>query len=310
MLINNVMVYSLTNELRTRLERCKVADIDTFMAAIQEHLPTLPPDTDKRELENAVVRVAELGLNPAPACKLVYLLSQKRKDGNNFVSSVRVQVSYRGDIALMKRWGCKNIHADVVYSKDQFAPEFDGQHYRPNHRPHIGAERGEPVAAYACVVNADGFTMGAHMMWGEIMAIKARPKISNPVWDTDPGEMAKKTVIHRVVKLFPQFDFSDLDGFDDAPPATLTPPAQAAPGLDLPDAETLKTSILELLVDMDDSLGLAFEAWNEHQTSAPALAMFLYLLENAPERVAKFATATTGWTEAQFTKAYRKEVAQ
>jgi hypothetical protein len=103
--------------------------------------------------------------------------------------------------------GC-TVEARLVYDGDDFEATF-GDQPTLRHVPQWGSGRGQPVACYAIVTEANGTKHREVMEVEEINAIRDRSqgynveKPSGP-WHTDYGEMAKKTVLNRLSKLLPQ----------------------------------------------------------------------------------------------------------
>ncbi len=112
-------------------------------------------------------------------------------------------IDYKGLVALARRSGeISDIHADVVYSNDEFQYSF-GSDGKLVHKPAI-KDRGDVVAAYSFVRLKDGSSSYEVMNQEEIDAIKKRSKAgtSGP-WVSDWAEMAKKTVFRRHSKWLP-----------------------------------------------------------------------------------------------------------
>jgi len=106
---------------------------------------------------------------------------------------------YRGLIHLAKKSGeTKDIRAEVVYEKDEFAYEL-GLEKRLIHRPAIGL-RGEMAAVYAVVTFANGEKDFEVMSKSQVDHIKGKSASPKGPWSTDYDEMAKKTVIKRICK--------------------------------------------------------------------------------------------------------------
>lgn len=114
-------------------------------------------------------------------------------------------VGYKGLIDLAMRSGdLQSIEAHAVYAADYFDFAF-GLTQRLEHRPSLGTDRGELIAAYALVRYKEGGVQFDVMSRAEIDAIRLRmrppsEKAPQSPWDTDYGEMARKTVIRRLSK--------------------------------------------------------------------------------------------------------------
>lgn len=130
---------------------------------------------------------------------------------NSRINSYECQLweSYVGKIKRMINSG--NVEgvprARVVHEKDEFEVQL-GTDEIIRHIPYWRGDPGQPILAYAVLTLKGGSKLYEMMRWDEVMAIKARAKkrmkdASSP-WDTDPEEMAKKTVLHRIAKTVPK----------------------------------------------------------------------------------------------------------
>ena len=151
----------------------------------------------------SIVEAAQLGLEPNGVLGEAYLVpfynnKTKRKE-------CQLIPGYRGYIGLARRSGeVQSISAEVVYSKDHFDFEY-GLDEKLVHRPHLGEDRGKPVAVYAvCRFKDEGGHHFVVMGLDEVEKIRAGSKAgdSGP-WNTHWAEMAKKTAIRRLMKYLP-----------------------------------------------------------------------------------------------------------
>jgi len=128
---------------------------------------------------------------------------------------------WRGDIVLAIRAGrivsCRPV---IVNDTDDFDYE-QGLEPRITHRPNW-RQPGKPIAVYAVAKLPDGSYDVEVMSWDEVQAVRKRSRsgTSGP-WATDPGEMAKKTVVKRLLKRHKD----DASEDEDAPAATEKPAA-------------------------------------------------------------------------------------
>ncbi len=119
---------------------------------------------------------------------------------------VNRRITDRGLMDLAYRSGeISVIQAHTVYANDEFSYEF-GLDPKLNHVPAI-KDRGEPIAFYAVFKTKDG-GYGFEVM--SIEDVKAHAKrfsksYNSPYspWSTNFEEMAKKTVLKRVLKYAP-----------------------------------------------------------------------------------------------------------
>lgn len=159
---------------------------------------------NRQSVINAVTNIAAIGISLNPAKKQAYLVP---RDGK-----ICLDISYIGllDLAIGSgsiRWG----QAELVYEGDAFT--LNGFDRPPTHgRNPFDKNRGDVVGVYVVVKTVDGDYLTTTMTTDEVNAIRDRSsawkawisKSKSCPWVTDPGEMAKKTVIKRAYKLWPK----------------------------------------------------------------------------------------------------------
>lgn len=102
-----------------------------------------------------------------------------------------------------------SIGAHVVYDKDLFEYEL-GDDERIVHKPHLGTERGQPIAVYAIAKTMDGAIYREVMSVADVEKVRAASRAANNgPWVNWWDEMARKTVIRRIAKRLPSS--ADLD---------------------------------------------------------------------------------------------------
>lgn len=160
---------------------------------------------DRQSVVNAVTNIAAIGISLNPAKKQAYLVPRKGK--------VCLDISYMGLIDLAIQSGSIMwAQAELVHASDAFT--LNGFDRPPTHSFNpFSKERGEVVGAYVVVKTHSGDYLTACMSVDDINAIKNRSESvkagkSSP-WDTDYGEMAKKTVVKRAYKYWPKSDRLD-----------------------------------------------------------------------------------------------------
>lgn len=165
----------------------------------------------------AVMQAAQLGLEINSALGSAYLVPFFDKR----ISGYRCQLipGYRGLVDLARRSGAAMmVEARVVYKGEQFAVEY-GTDPKIVHAPRFDAQRTDDniVAVYAVATMSHGQAIpGSHMTvqeisrqfevmtFQEIVAIRSRSKSGGAgPWVTDFAEMAKKTVVKRLMKMLP-----------------------------------------------------------------------------------------------------------
>jgi recombination protein RecT len=149
-------------------------------------------------LLGAIMQAAQMGLEPdgRQGHLIPYFNSKTGKTECQF------QADYKGLVGLVRRNSdVEDIYADLVRDKDKFEIK-KGLHRDLVHEIDIRAERGDVIGAYAVIKYRGGVTGFEFMSKQEIDEIRKRSKSANAgPWVTDFGEMAKKTVIKRLLKL-------------------------------------------------------------------------------------------------------------
>lgn len=162
--------------------------------------------TTESKLES-VLNLAQTGLTLNPVLKLAYLVP--RKAGN--VIKCHVEPSYQGLVKLVTDTGsAKNIYAHVVHDGDDFEVSL-GTETSIKHIPQYKST--DVLKVYAVAVLSDGSKQIEVMTtqqvddirdmsesWKSFQAGRSR----SCIWDDHYEEMAKKTVIKRLVKYLPK----------------------------------------------------------------------------------------------------------
>jgi recombination protein RecT len=184
---------------------------------------------DPASFLGALMTCAQLGLEPGP---LGHAYLVPFRNGRSGTVEVTFIPGYRGLIDLARRSGqVQSVQARVVYDSDAFDYAF-GLNPRLDHVP--SGRLGVVTHAYAVVrYKGDEGADFDVMTKAEVDAIRARSKSSEKgPWVTDYAEMAKKTVLRRLLKSAPMsVEYQqaiaqdeqvrtriDLDGLDIAPP--------------------------------------------------------------------------------------------
>lgn len=161
--------------------------------------------SDRQSVANAVTNIAAIGISLNPAKKQAYLVPRKGK--------ICLDISYMGLIDLAVQSGSILwAQADLVYAADAFT--LNGFDRPPTHSYNpFSKDRGEMIGAYVVVKTHSGDYLTDCMSKDEIDAIKNRSESvkagKQSPWDTDYGEMAKKTVVKRAYKYWPKNDRLD-----------------------------------------------------------------------------------------------------
>lgn len=164
----------------------------------------------------AMMTAAQLGVEPNTPLGQGYLIPRNGRNG----MECTFQLGYKGMIDLAYRSGdIANIGAYTVYKNDEFHVQF-GLNPDITHVPCM-TDRGDPVAFYAYYKTKDG-GYGFDVMSVEDVRKHAK-QFSESVkrgwsspWDTNFEEMAKKTVLKKVLKYAPlSTEVASKIGMDD-----------------------------------------------------------------------------------------------
>lgn len=150
----------------------------------------------QESLLGALMTSAQLGLEPGILGQ-AYLIPY----GNN----VQFQIGYKGMIELLRRSGqLSDIYACEIHENDDFQITL-GLHRDIKHNINFNEDRGEVVGYYAVAVLKDGANSFEFMTKKQVE--EHRDKFSKTAntgpWKTDFDEMAKKTVIKKLLKYLP-----------------------------------------------------------------------------------------------------------
>ena len=155
-------------------------------------------------LQNAIINVAAVGITLNPATKHAYLVP---RDG-----MVCLDISYMGLLHIAQQsgsilWGqCK-----LVYKNDKYVNQ--GLAKEPLHEYQSFGDRGEVVGGYCTVKTCDGDFLTEEMSVEEINAIRDRSpswkRNQKGPWKTDWSEMARKTIVKRGSKYWPNVERLD-----------------------------------------------------------------------------------------------------
>ena len=163
--------------------------------------PKLASCTPKSFL-GAMMCAAQLGVEPNTPLGQAYLLPYANKG----VQECQFQLGYKGLIDLAYRSGeVEVVQAHIVYENDDFSYEY-GLEPKLVHKP-ASSNRGEAILVYAMFKTKQGGFGFEVMSMDDVKAhaakySKAYSSSFSP-WKTNFEEMAKKTVLKRVLKYAP-----------------------------------------------------------------------------------------------------------
>lgn len=135
-----------------------------------------------------------------------------RKERGVFVA--KYEPMYQGLLKLIRQSGAvSNVRARLIHKNDHFK-RILGDDERYEHEPvELGEPAGDIVGAYAIATLKDGEIVRDLMDREQLDGIRERSagwqafkakKISDTPWNSDYGEMARKTVLRRLVKYLPK----------------------------------------------------------------------------------------------------------
>lgn len=177
---------------------------DRFTRMVLSAISATPKlqDCSPKSFLGAMMNAAQLGLEPNTPLGQAYILPYKNKD----TLEAQFQIGYKGLIDLAYRSGeVELVQAHIVYANDDFECEY-GLDPKLSHKP-ADTDRGEPIKVYAVFKTKSG-GYGFEVMSMEDVRkhaakySKAYGSAYSP-WKTNFEEMAKKTVLKRVLKYAP-----------------------------------------------------------------------------------------------------------
>jgi recombination protein RecT len=194
----------------------------------------------------AMMTSAQLGLEVNTPLGQAYVLPYNNKGK----MEAQFQLGYKGLIDLAYRSGeVEVIQAHVVYANDEFTCEY-GLDPKLTHKP-ADSDRGEPVKVYAVFKTKSGGFGFEVMSMDDVRKHAAKYSQSygsnySP-WKTNFNEMAKKTVLKRVLKYAPlKSDFVRAAVQDEVIKNDISDDMYSVPGETIFDAD---------YVEIDESTG-------------------------------------------------------
>jgi recombination protein RecT len=189
--------------------------VERFMRVVMTAIQNNPElsECERRSLWNAAMKAAQDGLLPdgregAMVVRKDFKTGKKLANWQPMIAGIRKKARNSGEIST---WD-----AHVVHENDAFEFELGDDPFI-RHKPAL-ENRGKIIAAYSICVLKDGEKTREVMPIGEIHAIRDRADawkafkkglIKSTPWNSDEGEMCRKTVARRHSKVIPMS--SDLD---------------------------------------------------------------------------------------------------
>lgn len=189
----------------------------------------------------AMMTAAQLGLEPNTPLGQAYLIPYKNKG----VLECQFQIGYKGLIDLAYRSGeVEIIQAQVVYENDEFDYEL-GLDPKLKHKP-AKENRGKPIYYYAIFKTKSGGygfeVMSINDIKGHAKKYSQSYSSEYSPWQKNFDEMAKKTVLKRVLKYAPlKSDFVRAIAVDETVKKEISDDMYTVPAVELDETEYIIT---------------------------------------------------------------------
>jgi recombination protein RecT len=189
-----------------------------------------------------VSKAASLGLSMDPQLGEAYLVIARNSKANR--DEPQLRIGYKGLIKLARQSGeISLIYAHAVHQRDIEDKRFSvvlGDSLKIYHEPDVFSERGPVAGYYAVLKYRDGETDFEPMSVAEIHKIRDRTdayrafkagRIKSTPWADWESEMARKTVIRRLLKRSPMSAEmrAAIKMIDEEEEGVIATPAQALP---------------------------------------------------------------------------------
>ncbi len=215
----------------------------TALSSNQQLMQTTPPS-----FLGAMMNAAQLGLEPNTPLGQAYLIPYW--NGKKHCLECQFQIGYKGMIDLAYRSGAvSTIISQVVYENDKFDYSY-GLEPTLKHIPATG-DRGDPKYVYAMFRTKDGGYGYEVMSIEEVQAHAKRysKAYNNGPWQTNFEEMARKTLLKKVLKYAPlSSEFVRAIAQDETVKTEISPDMYEVPAVEIPyeaDEETGKVASIE-----------------------------------------------------------------
>lgn len=195
-------IKSMEGEIKKALP--SVLTPERFTRMVLTALSTNPKlgDCTPASFLGAMMSAAQLGVEPNTPLGQAYILPYS----NRGVMEAQFQLGYKGMIDLAYRSGeVEVVQSHIVYENDEFECEY-GLDPKLSHKP-AASNRGKPVKVYAIFKTKSGGYGFEVMSMDDVREHAAKySKAYNSSfspWKTNFEEMAKKTVLKKVLKYAP-----------------------------------------------------------------------------------------------------------
>ncbi|MDK2824535.1 MAG: recombination protein RecT [Clostridia bacterium] len=196
-------IYDLINSMKPEIQRAlpKHLDADRVARIAITAIRTTPKlqQCNPYSFLGALMQASQLGLEPNTPLGQAYIIP--------YGNEAQFQIGYKGLLDLAYRSGqFKSIYAHEVYENDEFEYEY-GLEQKLTHKP-AAKDRGNVIGYYAVFHLQNGGYGFAYMSREDVE--KHAQEYSQAVkkgwtspWKTNFDEMAKKTVLKKVLKYAP-----------------------------------------------------------------------------------------------------------
>lgn len=199
----------------------------------------------------AMMTAAQLGLEPNTPLGQAYLIPYKNKG----VLECQFQIGYKGLIDLAYRSGeVEIIQAQVVYENDEFDYEL-GLDPKLKHKP-AKDNRGNPIYYYAIFKTKSGGygfeVMSINDIKGHAKKYSQSYSSEYSPWQKNFDEMAKKTVLKRVLKYAPlKSDFVRAIAVDETVKKEISDDMYEVPPVEIDEADYNIVSEVDVPIEGD-----------------------------------------------------------
>ena len=197
---NTVKDFLTKNKSAIAAAMPKGANYERFCRTVMNSITTVPAigECTADSIFLSCIKAFSVGIEPNGPTQEGYLVPFK----DHGTAKAQFMPSYRGLISLARRSGMVSlIYADIIREGDKYKV-LRGTDPKLEHEPNL--EGGKPLFFYSVAKMSDGSMDFEIMTVKEIDAIRKRSKCANTgPWVTDEEEMAKKTVLKRLIKRLP-----------------------------------------------------------------------------------------------------------
>lgn len=151
----------------------------------------------------AVTKAARLGL-PIDG-QMAYYVPYKYTFDGNAIYEAELQLDYKGIVTVVRRFKwVKDVYASLVYEGDIFKQTYRGPVAELNHEiPNDPLRSTKPIiGAFAIILHQDGYWHHEWIDKAGLDVIKSMSKAPDKAWKKFEGEMCKKAVLRRLLKMY------------------------------------------------------------------------------------------------------------